>query len=99
MTYNGKTYNPGQGNNSYIFPGVALGVICCCMRTIPDVMFLVAAQALAEMVSDEDLASGNLYPPLQDIQKCSLTIATEVMKCGYASGKKILSFIIFVFPI
>ncbi|XP_034179051.1 NADP-dependent malic enzyme isoform X1 [Osmia lignaria lignaria] len=86
VTYNGKTYSPGQGNNSYIFPGIALGVICCCMRTIPDAAFLVAAETLAQIVSDEDLASGNLYPPLQDIQKCSLTIAAEVMKCGYASG-------------
>ncbi|XP_029034746.2 NADP-dependent malic enzyme isoform X2 [Osmia bicornis bicornis] len=86
VTYNGKTYHPGQGNNSYIFPGIALGVICCCMRTIPDSAFLVAAETLAQIVSDEDLASGNLYPPLQDIQKCSLTIAVEVMKCGYASG-------------
>lgn len=83
VTYNGKTYNPGQGNNSYIFPGVALGVICVGMRTIPEDVFLVSATALADMVSQEDLDSGNLYPPLQDIQKCSLTIAMEVMKYAY----------------
>lgn len=86
VTYNGKTFNPGQGNNSYIFPGVALGVICSGMKTIPENVFLVAAEALAAMVSDEDLQSGNLYPPLQDIQKCSLTIAAEVMKYGYEKG-------------
>ncbi|XP_050483668.1 NADP-dependent malic enzyme isoform X1 [Bombus huntii] len=83
VTYNGKTFYPGQGNNSYIFPGVALGVICCGMRTIPEDTFLVAAKSLSDMVSEEDLEKGNLYPPLQDIQKCSLKIAVEVMKYGY----------------
>lgn len=83
VTYGGKTFNPGQGNNSYIFPGVALGVICVGMRTIPEEVFLVSARKLAEIVSQEDLDSGNLYPPLQDIQKCSLTIAVEVAKYAY----------------
>ncbi|XP_076631876.1 NADP-dependent malic enzyme isoform X1 [Colletes latitarsis] len=86
VTYNGKTYYPGQGNNSYIFPGVALGVICVGMRTIPEETFLVSAKTLAEMVSQEDLDHGNLYPPLQDIQKCSLTIACEVMNYAYKNN-------------
>nr|XP_033322416.1 NADP-dependent malic enzyme isoform X3 [Megalopta genalis] len=83
VTYEGKTFNPGQGNNSYIFPGVALGVICVGMRTIPEEVFLVSARKLADIVSQEDLDSGNLYPPLQDIQKCSLKIAVEVAKYAY----------------
>ncbi|CAK9795792.1 NADP-dependent malic enzyme [Anthophora plagiata] len=86
VTYNNKTYYPGQGNNSYIFPGVALGVMCCCMRTIPEYIFLIAAKTLANMVSEEDLHHGNLYPPLQDIQKCSLTIAADVMRTAYENG-------------
>ncbi|XP_017883309.1 NADP-dependent malic enzyme [Ceratina calcarata] len=81
--YEGKTHYPGQGNNSYIFPGVALGVICCGMRTIPEEVFLVAAQSLSDMVSKEDLERGTLYPPLKDIQKCSVCIAVAVMKYGY----------------
>ncbi|CAL7937574.1 unnamed protein product [Xylocopa violacea] len=83
VTYEGKTFYPGQGNNSYIFPGIALGVICCGMRKIPEEVFLIAAKALSDMVSEEDIEKGNLYPPLQDIQKCSLSIAVAVMKYGY----------------
>ncbi|XP_076173511.1 NADP-dependent malic enzyme isoform X2 [Ptiloglossa arizonensis] len=86
VTYNGKTYYPGQGNNSYIFPGVALGVMCAGMRTIPEDTFLVSAKTLADMVSQEDLDHGNLYPPLQDIQKCSLTIAIAVMEYAYENN-------------
>ncbi|XP_076758889.1 NADP-dependent malic enzyme isoform X1 [Xylocopa sonorina] len=83
VTYEGKTFYPGQGNNSYIFPGIALGVICCGMRIIPEEVFLIAAKTLSDLVSKEDLDKGNLYPPLQDIQKCSLSIAVEVMQYGY----------------
>ncbi|CAL1676871.1 unnamed protein product [Lasius platythorax] len=83
VTYNNKTFYPGQGNNSYIFPGIALAVICAGMRNIPDETFLIAASTLADMVTQADLDSGNLYPPLNDIQKCSLNIACAIMKYAY----------------
>lgn len=87
VEYMGKTYYPGQGNNSYIFPGVALGVICAGAATIPEEMFLVSAQKLATMVSQADLDVGSLYPPLETIRDCSLKIAVEVMKYAYDNGK------------
>lgn len=87
MTLNGKTYYPGQGNNSYIFPGIALATICAGMRVIPEETFLVAANTLAEIVTDGDLERGNLYPPLQDIQACSLKIAVDIMSYAYRECK------------
>ncbi|XP_034943183.1 NADP-dependent malic enzyme-like isoform X2 [Chelonus insularis] len=86
VTYKGKTYHPGQGNNSYIFPGIALGAICAGMRVIPEETFLVAANALADIVTKEDLDSGNLYPPLNDIRKCSLEISVKVMNYAFKQG-------------
>ncbi|XP_025995575.2 NADP-dependent malic enzyme isoform X2 [Solenopsis invicta] len=83
VVYNNKTYYPGQGNNSYIFPGIALAAICAGMRIIPEETFLIAARALSDLVSQADLDSGNLYPPLADIQKCSLSIACKIMKYAY----------------
>lgn len=83
VTYKGRTFRPGQGNNSYIFPGIALAAIFAGMRTIPEETFLIASKALSDMVSDGDLESGNLYPPLSDIKKCSLTIAVAIMKYAY----------------
>ncbi|KAK9508019.1 hypothetical protein O3M35_007770 [Rhynocoris fuscipes] len=86
FTYNGKTHYPGQGNNSYIFPGVALGVVCAGMRHISDEVFLISAQALASLVSEDDLEKGSLYPPLKSIQKCSIKIAAKVIEYAYEKG-------------
>lgn len=44
VQYQGKTYETGQGNNAYIFPGIALGVICTGIRHINDEIFLIASQ-------------------------------------------------------
>lgn len=82
----GKTHKPGQGNNAYVFPGIGLGAIACQARTISDEMFLEAARALAEMVSDDDLAAGTVYPPLADIRNVSLAIATGVADRAWQQG-------------
>lgn len=87
VEYMGKTYHPGQGNNSYIFPGVALGVICAGSLTIPEEMFLVAAEELAAMVSTADLDIGSLYPPLHTIRDCSIKIAVHIMNYAYQNGE------------
>lgn len=86
VKFGGKTFSPGQGNNAYIFPGVALGVIVTGTHHIPEDMFLIAAQAVADHVSQEDLDKGSLYPPLSSIRDCSLEIAVGVTKYAYEKG-------------
>jgi len=41
---------------------------------------------LADLVSEEDLEKGSLYPPLNTIQKCSLKIAARVAEYAYKQG-------------
>merc|ERR1712025_12068 len=82
----GKTYEPGQGNNAYIFPGVSLGVICTGIHHISDSVFLSAAEGLADMVQDSDIAVGRLYPPLSSLREISVKIATKVAIEAYKSG-------------
>jgi len=86
VTLNGKTFYPGQGNNAYIFPGVALGIICSGVHHVPDKMFLESSRALAEMVTQADLDEGRLYPPLEKIQECSTKIATFICETAYKQG-------------
>lgn len=80
---NGQKLYPGQGNNSYVFPGVALGVIACGVRHISDDIFLTTAEIIAQQVSDKHLEEGRLYPPLQTIQEVSVKIAVKIVENAY----------------
>jgi malate dehydrogenase (oxaloacetate-decarboxylating)(NADP+) len=79
----GKTFVPRQGNNSYIFPGVGLGVIACGAKLVTDEMFMAAARTLAGLVTEEDIKQGSLYPALPRIREVSAHIAVAVAKVAY----------------
>ncbi|XP_039583438.1 NADP-dependent malic enzyme [Passer montanus] len=82
----GQTLYPGQGNNSYVFPGVALGVISCGMRHIDENVFLTTAEVIAQQVTEENLQEGRLYPPLVTIQDVSLKIAVRLAEEAYRNN-------------
>ncbi|XP_030800249.1 NADP-dependent malic enzyme isoform X1 [Camarhynchus parvulus] len=82
----GQTLYPGQGNNSYVFPGVALGVISCGMRHIDEDVFLTTAEVIAQQVTEENLQEGRLYPPLVTIQDVSLKIAVRLAEEAYRNN-------------
>ncbi len=86
VTLNDVVFNPGQANNSYIFPGVGLGIVVSGARHVTDTMFAAAARALANLVSDADLAGGNIYPPLHTIRSASAAIAEAVVEVAYAES-------------
>ncbi len=85
VTYAGKTFMPGQGNNAYIFPGVGLGVIACGATRVIDEMFYAAAKTLAGLVTDDDLALGRIYPALDQIRQVSAHIGEAVARVAYAN--------------
>ncbi|MGE5131190.1 MAG: NAD-dependent malic enzyme [Sphingomonadaceae bacterium] len=84
VTFEGRTHVPRQGNNSYIFPGVGLGLIASRARRATDEMFLAAARALADLVTPQDLDQGSLYPPLARVREVSAAIATTVAEVAFA---------------
>jgi malate dehydrogenase (oxaloacetate-decarboxylating)(NADP+) len=78
VLWNETQYVPGQANNVYVFPGIALGIIASRTARVTDEMFLEAARTLAEQVSPDALAAGLLFPSLADIREVSVKIATAV---------------------
>lgn len=91
VQYKNKIYYPGQGNNAYIFPGVALGVIAAGVHHIREELFLIAAQTIADSVKDNDIQKGSLYPPLSVIKECSLQIALKICQYAYEQGTGLFS--------
>jgi len=74
----GRKIVPNQGNNVYIFPAMGMAVFVTEAKRVTEEMFLVAARAVAEQVSDENLAAGLIYPPRSRILEASLHVAERV---------------------
>lgn len=87
VDFGGKHYIPRQGNNYFIFPGIGLGALLCGATGIPPEVFLIAAHAVADTVTDEDLAQGSLYPPSSTMREISAKIAAAVIRNAVASGR------------
>ncbi|CAF4319156.1 unnamed protein product [Rotaria sp. Silwood2] len=87
VVYKDKTFHPGQGNNAYIFPAVALATVACSARHVEEDMFLIAAQKLGSLVNEEDLNDGRVYPPVPKIHEVTVKIATHLAEHLYATKK------------
>ncbi len=86
VEYQGKRLVPGQGNNVYVFPGVGLGAIVSRARHVTDEMFFVASRILANEVSEDDIAMGRIFPPLESVRDVSAAIAAGVAEVAVKRG-------------
>jgi len=77
-SYQGRPVPFAQTNNSYIFPGLALGIISSCARHVSDGMIRAATLGLAELVPTRRDKQAGLLPPLKDIRSVSLRVARAV---------------------
>jgi len=86
VVYEGKRHVPGQGNNSFIFPGVGLAVVATESTRVTDNMFHAAAKALGNFVTEENLEEGLLYPPTTSIRSVTSVLAAAVAEVAYSDG-------------
>jgi malate dehydrogenase (oxaloacetate-decarboxylating) len=83
VEYKGKTYPIVQCNNSYIFPGLGLGVVSANISRVTDEMLMVASETLAQASPLANTGEGELLPPLTFIAELSKKIAFAVAKVAF----------------
>lgn len=86
IEYKGKTYQIAQCNNSYIFPGIGLGVLAAKARRISDDMLRVASETLAAASPLANTGEGGILPPLTQLADLSKQIAFAVAKMAMQQG-------------
>jgi len=78
VAYRGRSIPISQCNNSYIFPGIGLGILAAGARRVTDEMFLVAARVLSDCAPAGTGAEVPLLPALEKIREVALRIAVAV---------------------
>ena len=82
----GRRIPISQVNNSYIFPGLALGILVSRATRVSDAMIMAAAKALASLSPSRMDSTAPLLPPIADARKVSLVIAGAVGRQAIAEG-------------
>jgi malate dehydrogenase (oxaloacetate-decarboxylating) len=83
---NGKLVRIAQVNNSYIFPGLALGILVSRATRVTDGMIMAATKALASLSPARADKNAPLLPPIADSRKTSLAVAEAVFLQAVADG-------------
>lgn len=86
VSWNDKEYKIAQCNNSYIFPGIGLGVIATYSSRISDEMLMVASTTLAELAPEASAPEEGILPPLTSLPEISKKIAFAVGKVAMQEG-------------
>lgn len=86
VVFEGKTFTPGQGNNVFIFPAMGLAIFATEAKRVTDLMFITAAEAVAEQVTQKDFENGLIYPSVKDILNVSVNVAIKVAEVIFESG-------------
>ncbi|MDM5337124.1 NAD-dependent malic enzyme [Fictibacillus enclensis] len=85
VDYEGVSYEIGQSNNAFVFPGLGLGAIVAKAKVISKGMLAAAANAVAGM-SDSSTPGASLLPSIDQLHEVSKAVAIEVAKTAIAEG-------------
>jgi malate dehydrogenase (oxaloacetate-decarboxylating) len=86
VEWSGKKIPINQTNNSYIFPGMGLGILASRARRVTDAMFMVAAKVLAEMSPTATDKEGRLLPPVGRMRSVATAVGRAVARQAQADG-------------
>ncbi|RLL49882.1 NAD-dependent malic enzyme [Acinetobacter cumulans] len=86
VNYHDQIFNISQCNNSYIFPGIGLGVIASRAKRVTDNMLMATSNALAECSPKLQDPTADLLPSLDQLQEISKIIALRVALAAMDDG-------------
>ncbi len=86
VPWNGQMIPINQTNNSYIFPGMGLGVLASRARRISDAMFMAAAKSVAEMTPGRTDGEERLLPRVSALRSVALAVAKAVARQAQVEG-------------
>jgi len=86
VNFGGKTMEPGQGNNMFVFPGIGLASLLCRASSVTDSMIEASALALADSLTPEEQADDLLYPRIARIRDISAQVAHRVVRTAQKAG-------------
>jgi malate dehydrogenase (oxaloacetate-decarboxylating) len=86
VIYGGRRYPIAQCNNSYIFPGLGLGILASGAQRVSDSMFRAAARALADYSKARHDPAAPLLPPLAESRRVARAIALAVAAAAGREG-------------
>ena len=81
----GRSDYPNQINNVLAFPGIFRGALDVCARDINDAMKIAAANALAGLISEEELSADYIIPAAFD-PRVKDAVAEAVKTAAYETG-------------
>jgi malate dehydrogenase (oxaloacetate-decarboxylating) len=87
VNFGGRTTHVAQTNNSYIFPGLALGIIASKARFVTDTMVKAAATELIRHLPTQKDRDASLLPPISEAREIGRMIAQAVGKQAIQDGQ------------
>ncbi|MGB0035897.1 MAG: NAD-dependent malic enzyme [Candidatus Acidiferrales bacterium] len=87
VNFGGKKVHIAQTNNSYIFPGLALGIVASKARRVTDTMIKAAAEELVRHLPTRKDKSASLLPPISEARQLSRLIAQAVGRQAIKDGQ------------
>jgi malate dehydrogenase (oxaloacetate-decarboxylating) len=83
---NGRVTRISQVNNSFIFPGLALGILVAQAQRVTDGMIMAAARTLASLSPSREDRDAPLLPPIGDSRRVAIVVSEAVARQAHAEG-------------
>jgi malate dehydrogenase (oxaloacetate-decarboxylating) len=83
----GRRVSVAQTNNSYIFPGLALGIVASRAKHVTDTMVKAAATELVRHLPTQKNKGGSLLPPLSEARALGRLIGEAVGRQAILDGE------------